>query len=417
VALAVAFAFTLVLGGAIGAFLARRFTARRLTGILHRLDADPLVGSDSSLPATLERLEKAVAKEQALAVSARASIERLRLALDALPAGVVVTDGRGTVVLRNRSATHFLGIRHADVLVDEAVGSLLRVALAGEHRRQTLELYGPPKRTVVITAVPVEDAVGVAAALATIEDVTERSRLESVRTDFVANISHELKTPVGALALLAEALVGEDEPDIVNRLAQKMVIEAHRVARIIEDLLELSRIELGESPHREVVSVGLIAAEAVERVRHLAEHREIRIEVHEPSRRVNAVGDRRELVSAVANLVENGVKYSDPGSVVEVTARTDGTWVDIDVRDHGIGIPPRDLDRIFERFYRVDRARSRETGGTGLGLAIVRHVATNHGGNVSVTSREGAGSTFTLRIPAGPGPVAVTTASSIEEAG
>jgi two-component system, OmpR family, sensor histidine kinase SenX3 len=417
VALAVAFAFTLVLGGAIGAFLARRFTARRLTGILHRLDADPLVGSDSSLPATLERLEKAVAKEQALAVSARASIERLRLALDALPAGVVVTDGRGTVVLRNRSATHFLGIRHADVLVDEAVGSLLRVALAGEHRRQTLELYGPPKRTVVITAVPVEDAVGVAAALATIEDVTERSRLESVRTDFVANISHELKTPVGALALLAEALVGEDEPDIVNRLAEKMVIEAHRVARIIEDLLELSRIELGESPHREVVSVGLIAAEAVERVRHLAEHREIRIEVHEPSRRVNAVGDRRELVSAVANLVENGVKYSDPGSVVEVTARTDGTWVDIDVRDHGIGIPPRDLDRIFERFYRVDRARSRETGGTGLGLAIVRHVATNHGGNVSVTSREGAGSTFTLRIPAGPGPVAVTTASSIEEAG
>ncbi len=416
-ALAITFAIALVLGGGVGAFLARRSAARRLTDILHRLHADPLVTSSASLPVTLDRLEKAVAKEQALAVSARASIDRLRLALDALPAGVVVTDARGTVVLRNASATHFLGIRHADVLVDEAVGSLLRTALAGEHRRQTLELFGPPKRTVVVTAVPVVDVGSVAAALATIEDVTERSRLESVRTDFVANISHELKTPVGALALLAEALVGEDEPDIVNRLAEKMVIEAHRVARIIEDLLELSRIELGESPHREVISVGLIAAEAVERVRHLAEHRDIHIEVHEPSRRVNAVGDRRELVSAVANLVENGVKYSDPGSVVEVTARTDGTWVDIDVRDHGIGIPARDLDRIFERFYRVDRARSRETGGTGLGLAIVRHVATNHGGNVSVTSREGAGSTFTLRIPAGPGPVAVSTSASIEEAG
>src|SRR4030095_16727829 len=119
------------------------------------------------------------------------------------------------------------------------------------------------------------------------------------------------------------------------------------------------------------------------------------IEVHEPSRRVNAVGDRRELVSAVANLVENGVKYSDPGSVVGVAARTDGTWVDIDVRDHGIGIPARDLDRIFERFYRVDRARSRETGGTGLGLAIVRHVVRDHGRGVSVISREGEGSTFT----------------------
>jgi len=416
VVVTLAIALVLVLGGAAGAFLSRRSIARRLTAILHRLDADPFTTAGTSLATTLDRLEKAVAKEQALAVSARASIERLRLALDALPAGVVVTDGRGTAVLRNASATHFLGIRHADVLVDEAVGSLLRTALAGEHRRQTLELYGPPKRTVVVTAVPVEDVGGVSGALATIEDVTERSRLESVRTDFVANISHELKTPVGALALLAEALVGESEPDIVNRLAEKMVIEAHRVARIIEDLMELSRIELGESPHREVVSIGLIAAEAVERVRHLADHRDIRIEVNEPSRRLNAIGDRRELVSAVANLVENGVKYSDAGSVVEVTARTDGTWVDIDVRDHGIGIPARDLDRIFERFYRVDRARSRETGGTGLGLAIVRHVATNHGGNVSVASREGAGSTFTLRIPAGPGPVAVS-ASAIEQAG
>ena len=411
----IALAAGLVLGVAVGIFFARRSTARRLHTILHRLDADPLVTSSLSLAATVDRLEKAVAKEQAIGVSARAAIDRLRLALDALPVGVVVTDARGAVVLRNTSATHFLGVRHADVLVDEAVGSLLRTALAGEHRRQTLDLYGPPKRTVVVSAVPVDDAGVVSAALATIEDVTDRSRLEAMRTDFVANISHELKTPVGALALLAEALVGETEADIVNRLADKMVMEAHRVARIIEDLLELSRIELGEPPHREVVNVGLIAAEAVERVRHLADHRHICIEVHEPSRRVNAVGDRRELVSAVANLVENGVKYSDPGSVVEVAARTDGSWVDIEVRDHGIGIPARDLDRIFERFYRVDRARSRETGGTGLGLAIVRHVATNHGGNVSVTSREGAGSTFTLRIPAGPGPVAVS--SPVEEAG
>jgi two-component system sensor histidine kinase SenX3 len=237
-----------------------------------------------------------------------------------------------------------------------------------------------------------------------------------MRTDFVANISHELRTPVGALAVLAEALVDEVEPEVVSRLAEKMVMEAHRVGRIIEDLLELSRIEVGESPHREVVSVGLVAAESVERLRHLAANRQITIEVHEPSRRLNVIGDRRQLVSAVANLVENGVKYSDPGATVEVSAHTDGTWVDVVVRDHGIGIPARDLDRIFERFYRVDRGRSRETGGTGLGLAIVRHVASNHRGTVSVTSHEGAGSTFTLRIPAGPGPVAVSI-SPMEEAG
>jgi two-component system sensor histidine kinase SenX3 len=370
----------------------------------------------AGLDVTLDRLEKAIGRQRASAGDGQASLERVRHALDVLPSGVVMADESGQVVLRNAAARHFLGVRHADVLVDEAVGAHLRAALAGHHGRQTLELYGPPKRTVVVTAVPVESESGTLAALATIEDVTERSRLEAMRTDFVANISHELRTPVGALAVLAEALVDEVEPEVVSRLAEKMVMEAHRVGRIIEDLLELSRIEVGESPHREVVSVGLVAAEAVERLRHLAANRQITIEVHEPSRRLNVIGDRRQLVSAVANLVENGVKYSDPGAAVEVIARTDGAWVDIDVRDHGIGIPTPDLDRIFERFYRVDRARSRETGGTGLGLAIVRHVATNHGGNVSVTSREGFGSTFTLHIPAGPGPVSVTSAPR-EEAG
>jgi len=402
------------LGAVAGGLAVQRRTVRRLRRLVRRVEPDRAEFPRTSVTSAIDQLEKALAREQATATAVRLSVERLRRSLDALPIGVVVADERGAIVLRNEAACHFLGVRHADVLVDEAVGSHLRVALAGGHRRQTLELYGPPKRTVVVTAVPVDNETGAFAALATIEDVTDRSRLEAMRTDFVANISHELKTPVGALALLAEALIGEDESEVVTRLAEKMVSEAHRMGRTIEDLLELSRIELGESPHREVVSVGLVAAEAVERVRHLADQREIAIDIVEPSRRLNAIGDRRQLVSAVANLVENGVKYSDPGCPVEVSAHTDGTWVDIVVRDHGIGIPARDLDRIFERFYRVDRARSRETGGTGLGLAIVRHVATNHGGSVSVNSQEGAGSTFTLRIPVGPGPVAV---SRLEEAG
>jgi len=329
---------------------------------------------------------------------------------------VVVADERGAVVLRNTAARHFLGVRHADVLVDEAVGAHLRNALAGERRRQTLELYGPPRRTVVVTAVPVDIESNSTAALATIEDVTDRSRLDAMRTDFVANISHELKTPVGAMAILAEALVDEGDPDIVIRLAEKIMGEAHRMGRTIDDLLELSRIEMAESTQRDIVNVAVVVAEAVERLRQLAENRGIAIRVTEPSRRLTAVGDRRQLVSALANLVENGVKYSDAGATVDIEAHSDGTWVEFLVRDRGIGIPARDLDRIFERFYRVDRARSRETGGTGLGLAIVRHVVANHGGTVSVTSQEGSGSTFTLRIAAGPDPVVVST-SAQQEAG
>jgi two-component system sensor histidine kinase SenX3 len=405
-----------VTGAVVGGWFVRRKAIRGIAELSHRLDPGEGVFPDAGLHAALDRLAKVVVRLQATAGTGHASLERLGRALDGLPIGVVVTDERGAVVLRNAAARHFLGVRHADVLVDEAVGAHLRGAIAGRAGRQTLELYGPPKRTVVVNAVPVDTGAGSTAVLATIEDVTERSRLEAMRTDFVANISHELRTPVGALAVLAEAVVGEDDVDVVNRLAEKMVFEAHRVGRIIEDLLELSRIELGEAASHEVVSVGLIVAEAVERVRPLAEKREITIEVPEPSRRMNAIGERRQLVSALANLVENGVKYSDPGATIEVFANSDGTWVEFVVNDHGIGIPARDLDRIFERFYRVDRGRSRETGGTGLGLAIVRHVATNHGGTVSVRSHEGAGSTFTLRIPAGPGPVAVSI-TGMKEAG
>jgi two-component system sensor histidine kinase SenX3 len=336
----------------------------------------------------------------------------LREALDALSVGVVLADRSGRVLFRNRMAAGLTGARHADVLVDEAVERHLGAAVNGETRRQVLDLYGPPRKVVAVQARPLDDR----GAVATIEDITERSRVDAVRTDFVANISHELKTPIGALAVLAEALEAEDEVEVIQRLAAKMVNEAHRVGRTIDDLLELSRIELGGEAVREVVSCRLVLADAAERVRPLAEQRGIRVDVIEPPEPLKAVGDRRQLVSAVGNLIENAVKYSERGTAVTVSAQravaVDGAhWVDLCVEDRGIGIPQRDLDRIFERFYRVDRARSRETGGTGLGLAIVRHVATNHGGEVKVTSIEGEGSTFTLRIPAS-GAVALDVAEA-----
>ena len=245
--------------------------------------------------------------------------------------------------------------------------------------------------------------------LVVIDDVTDRRRLEAVRRDFVANISHELKTPVGALSLLAETLLAEDDPAVARRLAERMLTEAFRVGRTIDDLLALSQIEADEAGHpRRGAGAPLRrrGRRAGAPGRRAAGHH------HRGGRaaaRLAVVGDRRQLVSATYNLLENAVKYSDPGSVVEVRARTDGRWIDLSVADHGIGIPRRDLERVFERFYRVDRARSRETGGTGLGLAIVRHVASNHAGEVRVESLEGEGSTFTLRLPVGAGPVAVTS--------
>jgi two-component system sensor histidine kinase SenX3 len=240
--------------------------------------------------------------------------------------------------------------------------------------------------------------------LVVIDDVTDRRRLEAVRRDFVANISHELKTPIGALGLLAETLVAEDDTVIAQRLAERMLTEAFRVSRTIDDLLELSRIEADEEARREEVPVHRFVAEAVDRVRPAAEQQGIAIEVGEPAARLMVTGDRRQLVSATYNLLENAVKYSDAGSSVQVRARTDGRWVDIEVRDHGIGIPQRDLERVFERFYRVDRARSREMGGTGLGLSIVKHIALVHGGSVTVDSEVGKGSVFRINLPGSPQP-------------
>ncbi|MCX6534468.1 MAG: ATP-binding protein [Actinobacteria bacterium] len=325
----------------------------------------------------------------------KAFAETFRDAVNSLTVGVVVAGADGTVIFRNTLALGLTGAVHSDVLVDEAVEVHLSGALAGRTGHQIIDLFGPPRKVVAVFSSPLEGG----GAVAMIEDITERHLVDTVRTDFVANISHELKTPVGALAVLAEALADEDDLDIVHRLSEKMVDEAIRVGRTIDDLLELSRIEFGGEAVKDPVSVESILQESIERGRSLATTHSIKVVMNTPDADMQAIGDRRQLVSAVSNLVENAVKYSEPDSSVEVSALVDSDWVEMRVRDFGVGIPLRDLDRIFERFYRVDRARSRDTGGTGLGLAIVRHVANNHGGEVSVTSIEGEGSTFVLKVP------------------
>ncbi|MFL6207119.1 MAG: sensor histidine kinase [Acidimicrobiales bacterium] len=381
--------------------------ARRLVAASRRLseDIEPLGSGLAEATSVVERaVDRAVLGGEGSMAEAR-----LASALGGIPQGVVVFDHRGTLVFRNDVAASYLEARHAEALVEEAIVEQAdRVSIANDVPPRTIELFGPPRRTLVLSATPLYQGLRRLGVLVVVDDVTDRRRLEAVRRDFVANISHELKTPVGALALLAETLLAEDDAAVAHRLTERMLAEAFRVGRTIDDLLELSRIEADEEARRDDVPVHLVIAEAVDRVRPAAEQQGITIELQEPPKRLVVSGDRRQLVSATYNLLENGVKYSDRGSSVVVRARTDGRWVDIEVEDHGIGIPRRDLERVFERFYRVDRARSRETGGTGLGLAIVRHVASNHAGDVRVESAEGEGSTFTLRLPVGAGPVAVT---------
>jgi len=340
---------------------------------------------------TKRRTELAAA--ELAARTARAEADRLRAALDVAPLGIVIADEQGRVVLRNAAAT--LG-GHADVLLHDAIDRLIGAAGRGAPAEERITLFGPPMRVLNVRAVPLPEG----GALAIIDDLSERVRLDSVRTDFVSNISHELKTPVGALALLAETLADNDDPEVNQRLAHRMVDEAHRAANTIDDLLELSRIELGGQGEREVVSAAAVVGEAVARHRLTAESFGVRLEVGQVAE-VNMRGNRLQLVSAVSNLIDNAVKYSNRDGAVHISASSVDGQVEIDVADEGVGIPARDIDRIFERFYRVDRARSRDTGGTGLGLSIVRHVATNHGGEVTVHSREGEGSVFTMRMPSG----------------
>ena len=385
----------------------RRALLRRLTTAALRLEDTPPAIEHRGVDAHLARLERGIDRTLLRGNETSLAESRLQRAMETIPQGVVMCDESGDIVYRNRTASSFLSARHSEALVAAGIEDLLAAALAGHAERRTLDLFGPPRRALVLSSYPLDDERRTVGGLVVIEDVTDRRRLEAVRRDFVANISHELKTPVGALALLAETLLDEDEPTVARRLAERLLHEAHRVGRTIDDLLELSRIEAEEAHPREAVPVHLVVAEAVERARSAAEQRGTPIEVREPDHALTILGDRRQLVSAVYNLLDNATKYSEAGAAVEVETRLTGPAIEIDVRDHGVGIPTRDLERVFERFYRVDRARSRDTGGTGLGLAIVRHVAANHAGDVRVSSREGEGSTFTLSFPAGPSAVAL----------
>lgn len=326
-------------------------------------------------------------------------LQRLVAAVRLLPDAVVVVDDAGVEVMRSVAADRFLEARHTDAIAAAALEEMLIDACRGESLTRELQLYGPPREVLVFTAHPLVEAGQILGAMVVIRDMTDARRTDEVRRDFVANVSHELKTPVGALGLLADTIsIGGDEA-VTRQLADRIAREAERLAKIIDDLLDLSIIESQEMPERELVQISLIVDQSIERSRPGAEALGIELVSSPIAPTLAARCDRRQVVSAITNLIDNAMKYSEPGRRVEIVTSTKHNLVEIAVCDEGIGIPSFDLERIFERFYRVDRARSRATGGTGLGLSIVRHVAQAHGGEVAVESTEGLGSKFRFRIP------------------
>jgi two-component system sensor histidine kinase SenX3 len=355
-----------------------------------------------------------------------------RRTIDSMRAGVVVLGPDDVPVLVNPAARAMGLLRTGPRPGSIAAHPLIRT-LAGQVRRtgvrREIELdlprgrdnAGPDPLGVHLRA------MGIGAGYIAVEaaDVTESHRLARVRRDFVANVSHELKTPIGALQLLAEALLDATEPagqgapdlseDLVaaRRFAERIQHESTRLGRLVQELLELTRLQGAEpQPAPEPVTVEWVLAEVLDRTRTSATARRADIRV-EAERGLTVYGSDAQLATAVANLVENAINYSAEETVVRVVAHAEGDDVRISVTDQGIGIAPTDVDRVFERFYRADQARSRSTGGTGLGLAIVKHIASNHGGRVEVSSTLGGGSTFTLRLPARPPEDLTATLASV----
>ena len=299
------------------------------------------------------------------------------------------------------------GITNFAIVKDERITSedlmaLIRVARrTNESHRSRIEIargpIGAGKREFEVSVSPLNDEGMV---LVLISDQSEARRIDAVRRDFVANVSHELKTPIGALGLLSEAILGaKDQPDAVVKFASRMQMEAKRLTDLVQEIIDLSRLQSSDPLQKAFdVEASDVVREAVAQSAFSAESRKITVEIGEIED-ATVIGDRDQLIMAVLNLVENAINYSPENTKVSVVVKVKQELLEISVTDQGIGIAEGELARVFERFYRVDPARSRMTGGTGLGLSIVKHVALNHGGDIKVWSKEGVGSTFTLQLP------------------
>ena len=350
-------------------------------------------------PRIAERRDRRAVEQSGITVS-----QMLQHIVSLSPVGILVVDNHRDVVYFNDRARE-LGLVRDRLLDDKAWSAAKHTLATGENVEVDLSPAKPanPGRSGLsvrgyVRLLTEEDR---RFAVVYVTDQSEHARMEATRRDFVANVSHELKTPVGAMGVLAEALLAStDDPENVARFATKMVAESNRLANMVGELIELSRLQGADPlPELDVVEVDSVVAEALSRYKVVADNADIEITTDAPSG-YRVLGDEALLATAIANLVSNAIAYSPSGTSVSISRRRRGDNVEIAVTDRGIGIARSDQERVFERFFRVDKARSRATGGTGLGLAIVKHVAANHNGAIRLWSQQGTGSTFTLSIPA-----------------
>ena len=321
--------------------------------------------------------------------------------LQAIDAESIVVTSNDQVIYYSAKVSNLNLIKDERIQNKELSNLVRAVRRSGAPQDATMTLprgpIGAGTHDLLVRVSTIGDA-GLIAIL--IFDDSEMRRLDFIRRDFVANISHELKTPIGALSILSEAILeASKDPEAVVRFAGRMQAEAKRLSGLVQEIINLSRLQ-DDDPLKngKAVEISQVINEAVEQSRLNAEKRKITL-VAEASDEAKTFGDRNQITMAIHNLIENAINYSPDNTRVAITLKISNGLAEVAVSDQGIGIPEKDLERIFERFYRVDAARSRLTGGTGLGLSIVKHIATNHGGDVSLWSVEGAGSTFTLRLP------------------
>jgi two-component system sensor histidine kinase SenX3 len=375
------------------------FSALLLAGVLSVLALVVGIAAGTRLsPRVARRRQRVAAESTGITVA-----QMLQRIVALMPMGAAVVDSHRDVVYLNDRARELGLVR--DRQLDDQAWQAAQQALRGDDAEFDLQ---PLKRGAGGRAgISVHGQARLLSeedrrfAVVFVHDQSDHARMEATRRDFVANVSHELKTPVGAMALLAEALLASaDDSETVRRFAEKVLIEANRLGDMVAELIELSRLQGAEQlPNVIDVDVDSVVSEAISRHKVAAENANIEVRTDVPSG-LRVLGDQTLLVTALATLVSIAIAYSAPGSPVSISRRRRGDNIEIAVTDRGIGIALEDQERVFERFFRGDKARSRATGGSGLGLAIVKHVAANHNGTIGVWSKPGTGSTFTLSIPA-----------------
>jgi two-component system sensor histidine kinase SenX3 len=322
--------------------------------------------------------------------------------LDAIDLTAVVLAPGEVPIYYSPSATT-LGIIRNDRIVPENLLALFRsVRRSGQSQEGEIEIQRGIGEGIYQLSVRVSKYGSEGLLLAIFQDNSEASRIDAVRRDFVANISHELKTPIGALSLLSEAIAqASDDPKAVQNFAERIQFEAKRLSELVQEIINLSRLQDADPLlAASTVQIDDVVKQAISNSHVHADRRKIEL-LRGPVSNATVIGDRNQLIIAIQNLIDNAINYSGDGTTVTINTEVQGEIVEIQVIDQGIGIAESDIDRIFERFYRVDPARSRETGGTGLGLAIVKHIVRIHGGDISVWSSKNIGSTFSIKLPIG----------------